>query len=424
MTTTIAIASGKGGVGKTTIAVNLSLSLALQNKDTLLFDADLGMANAHILLGINPELSLENFTSGKSKLDDVIYTTKEKLRFISGGSAMKNLLNISDLERHKIIQSFDSISKKPEFMVIDVGAGAESSSMSFMTSANKVVVVITGEPTSWTDSYALIKAAYLDYKMDNFGIIVNMSHSLQAKLYFDKFQSVVHTCLLLRRQCFVCLIVLWENILNFCQPGSLGPAHAGKCRASRHRNLEFLKTRIYRVTGITVEQRGKLILQLFEKSGRSAALEFFIGLAGSFLFCNRLFEQLESAGSNLLNKGVLRVVKCPRVLPLDCAASSNLLNSGVLRFCRTCRTKILLLDFRQKIIPAFVQKLPEGSLPCALIPRLRERVDLTDNDPIDNTVLGPICVVNEKIPARQEFCGLCGFLFGHCQGCQSRLSVS
>ena len=63
MTTTIAIASGKGGVGKTTIAVNLSLSLALQNKDTLLFDADLGMANAHILLGINPELSLENFTS-------------------------------------------------------------------------------------------------------------------------------------------------------------------------------------------------------------------------------------------------------------------------------------------------------------------------------------------------------------------------
>ena len=192
MTTTIAIASGKGGVGKTTIAVNLSLSLALQKKDTLLFDADLGMANAHILLGINPELSLENFTSGKSKLDDVIYTTKEKLRFVSGGSAMKNLLNISDLERHKIIQSFDSISKKPEFMVIDVGAGAESSSMSFMTSANKVVVVITGEPTSWTDSYALIKAAYLDYKMDNFGIIVNMSHSLQAKLYFDKFQSVVH----------------------------------------------------------------------------------------------------------------------------------------------------------------------------------------------------------------------------------------
>ena len=81
---------------------------------------------------------------------------KIKLRFISGGSAMKNLLNISDLERHKIIQSFDSISIKPEFMVIDVGAGAEASSMSFMTSANKVVIVLTGEPTSFTDCYIVL----------------------------------------------------------------------------------------------------------------------------------------------------------------------------------------------------------------------------------------------------------------------------
>ena len=87
MTTTIAIASGKGGVGKTTIAVNLSISLALQNKTTLLLDADLGMANAHILLGINPKLSLDDFISGKSKLDDVITTTKDGLKFISGGTS-------------------------------------------------------------------------------------------------------------------------------------------------------------------------------------------------------------------------------------------------------------------------------------------------------------------------------------------------
>ena len=137
MTTSIAIASGKGGVGKTTIAVNLSISLALQNKTTLLLDADLGMANAHILLGINPELSLDDFISGKSKLDDVITTTKDGLKFISGGNAISNLLSLSDLERHKIIQSFESITAEPDFLVIDVGAGAEASSMSFMASANK-----------------------------------------------------------------------------------------------------------------------------------------------------------------------------------------------------------------------------------------------------------------------------------------------
>ena len=193
MTTTIAITSGKGGVGKTTIAVNLALSLSLQKKETLLLDADLGMANAHILLGINPKLSLDDFINGNLELAKVITTTKDNLKFVSGGNAINNLLNLGDLERHKIIKSFNDISKKPEFMIIDVGAGAEASSMTFMASADKVIVVLTGEPTSFIDAYSLIKTSFLDYKMNNFGIIVNLSTSpVQAKLNFDKFQSITH----------------------------------------------------------------------------------------------------------------------------------------------------------------------------------------------------------------------------------------
>ena len=191
MTECIAISSGKGGVGKTTIAVNLALSLADQGKKTLLLDADLGMANSHILLGINPEKNLDDFVNKQNNLKEILVKINTKLDFISGGSAIHNLLNLENKERYKIIQSFGSLKNSYDYMLIDVGAGAEESSLSFMSASKKIVVILVGEPTSFIDAYSLIKTANLNNKLDNFGIFVNMaSTEFQAKSNFDKFQNI------------------------------------------------------------------------------------------------------------------------------------------------------------------------------------------------------------------------------------------
>ena len=140
MTESIAISSGKGGVGKTTIAVNLALTAAKLGRRVLLLDADLGMANAHIILGINPEKSLDDFVSGNISLSKIPIRINSKLDFISGGSAIHNMLNLNETERYKIIKSFTSLKKSYDLMIIDVGAGADTSATAFMAASTKTLL--------------------------------------------------------------------------------------------------------------------------------------------------------------------------------------------------------------------------------------------------------------------------------------------
>lgn len=189
MTTTIAIASGKGGVGKTTISVNIALTLALQNKDILLLDADLGMANTHFLLGINPQKSLEDVVSGKAKLKEIIIEYNQNLSFISGEGA--NLLNLPKLDRLNLIKEFDTISNDYEYLIVDIGAGGEDNTMSFMAACDKVIIVLTEDDTSFHDAYKLIKYSSQERNIDKFGIIVNLSTSItKAENYFKILQQL------------------------------------------------------------------------------------------------------------------------------------------------------------------------------------------------------------------------------------------
>ncbi|MBF92094.1 MAG: hypothetical protein CMP34_04735 [Rickettsiales bacterium] len=193
MSDSIAITSGKGGVGKTTIAVNLSIALKKISSNIFLLDTDLGMANSHVLLGINPEVSLSDVISGNKKISEIIIPCKSGINLISGGTAENNLLNIDNTKRYSILNEMDNhLQKKDDVkLVVDIAAGAEDNSLVFAMACDRIVVVLMGEPTSFLDSYALIKAINGKSSFKNFCIIVNqVNDEIQGKDLFNKFQKI------------------------------------------------------------------------------------------------------------------------------------------------------------------------------------------------------------------------------------------
>ncbi len=191
MTTALAIASGKGGVGKTTIAVNLALTQALTQK-CLLLDADMGMANAHILLGINPTTTINEVIKGQKSLENTIIKAPGNLEFLSGGSGITELLSIESKNKYNFIRSFDSLSNSFKHLIIDVSAGADDTALSMISASDKVLIVLVNEPTSFMDAFTLIKVCNLELKFKDFCVVVNMTSSENSgKKTFNKFNSIV-----------------------------------------------------------------------------------------------------------------------------------------------------------------------------------------------------------------------------------------
>lgn len=192
MATSIAVASGKGGVGKTSMSVNLSLIFAQMEKRTTLLDADFGMANAHILLGVKPEYFISDTLKGNASISQTLCTGPKGLKFASGGSGLIEMLNLDKKTRYQTIRLFDEIAEDTDILVVDVPAGASDSSLAFVAAADAVLIVLVGEPTSFLDAYSLIKAAHLEAGLCNFSVVVNMTQSeAQAKAHYEKFNSIV-----------------------------------------------------------------------------------------------------------------------------------------------------------------------------------------------------------------------------------------
>ena len=154
----IAVLSGKGGVGKTNLAVNLAVCLAGRGLRVALVDLDLGLANADLLLNLHPRLNLAHVIAGSHTLDDVCATGPADLRFIGGASGFHGLANLSELERQHLLMQLQKLETSTDIVVFDCAAGLAKNVLSFALAADRIVVVTTPEPTSLADAYASIKA--------------------------------------------------------------------------------------------------------------------------------------------------------------------------------------------------------------------------------------------------------------------------
>lgn len=173
----VAITGGKGGVGKTNVSVNLSLALAEAGKRVILMDADLGLANVDIQLGIKADKTLADVMSGECSLREVLVTTVGGLKVIPAASGVQSLTQLSPAEHAGLIRAFSELDNQLDVLIIDTAAGISESVVSFVRAAQEVLVVVCDEPSSITDAYALVKLLNRDYGMQRFRVLANMTRT-------------------------------------------------------------------------------------------------------------------------------------------------------------------------------------------------------------------------------------------------------
>ncbi|MFA9463818.1 MAG: MinD/ParA family protein [Velocimicrobium sp.] len=199
----ITVTSGKGGVGKSSISVNLAIQLRKLGKRVVIMDADFGLANIEVMLGIRPQYNLADLIFKGKSLKEIITSGPEGIGFISGGSGIQELTNLSKEQIIKLSQSLYELDQYVDVVIIDTGAGIADSVLEFVAASNEVLLVVTPEPTSITDAYALLKTLNkkADFLAENtiIKIIANrVATAIEGKEIFDKLSVVVNKFLNIR----------------------------------------------------------------------------------------------------------------------------------------------------------------------------------------------------------------------------------
>jgi len=197
-TRVIAITSGKGGVGKTNIVANLGFALTQLDKKVLIFDADLGLGNLDVLLGLAPKHNISHVAMGMVSLSDIAISGPGNMKILPASSGIESLTRLTDRQRVRLLSSLERMLDSVDIFLIDTGAGISSNVMYFNSSAQEIIVVVSPEPTSVTDAYALMKVLRLHYSQKYFKLIVNFAKTereagelyRQLKLVTDKFLDI------------------------------------------------------------------------------------------------------------------------------------------------------------------------------------------------------------------------------------------
>ncbi|HMM77671.1 MAG TPA: MinD/ParA family protein [Gammaproteobacteria bacterium] len=176
-TRVIAVTSGKGGVGKSTVSINLATALAAAGSRVTLLDADLGLANIDVLLGLSATRTLADVIDGACGLRDILLDGPAGVRIVPASSGVQRMAELSDAERVGLMHAFSELEDTMDVMVVDTAAGIAANSLQFCEASQEVVVVVCNDPASIADAYATIKVLNQRTRRARFRVLVNMVHS-------------------------------------------------------------------------------------------------------------------------------------------------------------------------------------------------------------------------------------------------------
>jgi len=187
----VAVTGGKGGVGKTNLSVNISIALSEMRRRVVLMDADLGLANVDVLLGLRADYTLADVLDGSRDLREVLVNGPGGIKIVPASSGVQQMAGLSPQEHAGLIHSFSELSDQLDVLVVDTAAGISDTVVSFVCAAQEVVVVVCDEPSSITDAYALIKLLNVEHGVFRFRVIANMTRTAQEGInLFTKLSSV------------------------------------------------------------------------------------------------------------------------------------------------------------------------------------------------------------------------------------------